>query len=61
MVSTVESDDKSHLVEIYDRISGKRFLIDTGSQFSIIPPTHKERNQKDKATVSLVAANGTAI
>ena len=61
-MSTVEHKFKSHLVEICDKISGKNFLIDTGSSFTIVPPTSKEKSRgKGKSTLSIVAANGTAI
>lgn len=45
---------------IYDKLSKKQFLIDTGSDLSILPPTDKDKIAKVNTT-SLYAANGTQI
>lgn len=50
----------SRRLHIYDRTSGFRFLIDTGSDVSIIPATAKDR-RKPPTSFRLHAANGTTI
>ena len=50
----------SRLFHITDRSTGTRFLIDTGAEVSVIPPTHAERkHQQDN--LSLQAVNNTSI
>ena len=55
----------SRLLYIYDQVSGRRFLIDTGAAASIYPATAAQRNaytsQSDQNQHRLVAANGTEI
>ena len=46
------------LLHIRDPISGAQFLIDTGAEVSIIPPTFKDRS-RPPTTTNLVAANGS--
>lgn len=46
---------------IYDKLSNNHFLIDTGSDLSIVPPTIKDKNQSSNNTIELYAANGTRI
>ena len=49
----------SCLLILQDRISGRRFLIDTGAEVSIIPPTAADR--KHKPDLGLRAVNGSSI
>ena len=50
----------SRLFFIKDRASGLRFLVDTGAEISVIPPSNTERkHRQDK--LSLQAANNTTI
>lgn len=49
----------SCLFYITDQLTGLRFLIDTGAEVSIIPPSHTERQCKQGMT--LRAANNTSI
>ncbi len=50
----------SRLFYIHDRLSGLRFLVDTGAQVSIIPPSPSERNRSQEHSY-LQAVNGTNI
>jgi cleavage and polyadenylation specificity factor subunit 1 len=45
-------------VFINDRRSGRLFLIDTGAEISVIPPTNTSWQH---SSVNLTAANGTRI
>ncbi|GFN88293.1 Gag-Pol polyprotein [Plakobranchus ocellatus] len=45
---------------ITDSITGRHFLVDTGAQVSVIPPTWRERHFGQRGQ-ALQAANGTAI
>ena len=51
--------NSSHLFHITDRRSGLRFLIDTGAQVSVIPPSPADRNTP--STLTLQAVNNTRI
>lgn len=44
---------------IRDRISGIRFLVDTGADVSVLPSVYQRR--KHKSNYTLYAANGSAI
>ncbi|KII63807.1 Retrovirus-related Pol polyprotein from transposon opus [Thelohanellus kitauei] len=48
------------LLFVWDRISGRRFLVDTGAEVSVIPATHRDR-QAGNHGPSLVAANDTPM
>ena len=50
----------SRLFSVSDRSSGFRFLVDTGSEVSVVPPTHIERKNRQD-TFSLQAVNNTSI
>ena len=50
----------SRLFFFTDRYTGLRFLVDTGAQVSVIPPTHKER-QHHRSDLTLRAVNNTPI
>lgn len=49
----------SRLFFVTDRASGTRFLVDTGAEVSVVPPTPEDR--RSKGTSALQAANGSAI
>ena len=51
--------NSSRLFHITDRHSGLRFLIDTGAQVSVIPPSPADRNTP--STLTLQAVNNTRI
>ena len=48
---------------IHDQISSQRFLVDTGADISVIPPTTQEKfsNNNQHNLVKLFAANGSEI
>ena len=50
---------KSILLHIKDSESGAQFLVDTGAEVSIIPPTANDRSRPTRT--NLVAANGSRI
>ena len=49
----------SHLLFLRDKISGRCFLIDTGAEVTIIPPTAADR--RHKPDLGLRAVNGSSI
>lgn len=56
----VRTATKSSRLIIFDRTANKRFLVDTGSDLSIIPATSKDR-KSSSSQWQLHAANGTVI
>lgn len=48
-------------LHIYDRKDHTKFLIDTGADLSVLPPTMAERRQTPNKQQRLFAANGTEI
>lgn len=56
----VGTESRSRRLIIFDRTANKRFLVDTGSDLSIIPATSKEK-QGSSTQWQLHAANGTVI
>ena len=50
---------RSRLMFVQDKHSNTRFLVDTGADVSVLPPTNSER--KHQAGISLQAANNTKI
>lgn len=50
----------SRLFYVHDRITGSRFLVDTGAQVSIIPPLRAERSHR-QGNFNLLAVNNTEI
>jgi len=54
------SQTLSHLLFLTDSNSGHRFLIDTGAEVSIIPPSPAERKNKQECS-GLRAINGSPI
>ncbi|XP_045101326.1 uncharacterized protein LOC123498228 [Portunus trituberculatus] len=51
---------QKHLLYISDRPSGRRFLIDTGAEVSVLPPSSKDV-RSGKRSGPLTAANGSII
>ena len=51
---------ESRLFMVTDRTSGVRFLVDTGAEVSIIPPS-RVSGPRRKSDTRLSAANGTSI
>lgn len=56
----VDGSTQSRRILLYDRTSNTRFLIDTGSDVSLIPATNRDR-MKGAAAFDLHAANGSRI
>lgn len=56
----VNASPESRRILLYDRTSNTRYLIDTGSDVSIIPATARDR-KKGATPFDLHAANGTKI
>ena len=50
---------RSRLMFVQDKHTNTRFLVDTGADVSVLPPTNSER--KHQAGISLQAANNTKI
>lgn len=48
-------------VTVHDRKSGRNFLVDTGADISVIPPTVGQKDTTTTTTPQLYAANGTPI
>ena len=53
------STSSSHLFFLSDRTTHTRFLVDTGSEVSVIPPSRTDQNSSD--TLTLTAVNNTPI
>ena len=47
------------LLHVQDAVSGTFFLVDTGAEVSIVPPTGSDRSQP--SSMNLIAANGSKI
>ena len=60
MVTSATGQTKGRLFHILDTISHCRFLIDTGAEISLIPPTSKHSAPQDHGFTPL-AANGASI
>ena len=58
-VNNLSTDSTSSLLLIYDDRSGKYFLVDTGSELSVIPPSRSDTRKT--CSRSLIAANGSPI
>ncbi|XP_064469558.1 uncharacterized protein LOC135384277 [Ornithodoros turicata] len=50
----------SHLFFITDRVAGHRFLVDTGAEVSLVPPTRADRVH-GKSSATLQAVNASSI
>lgn len=58
-MAQVAGQNHSHLLYVWDRASGHKFLVDTGAQISVFPASSQDRRMRDGEP--LVAANGTKI
>ena len=58
-VNNLSTDSNSSLLLVYDDRSGKYFLVDTGSELSVIPPSRSDTRKT--CSRSLIAANGSPI
>ena len=60
MATSVAGPTHSRLFYVTDKVTGTRFLVDTGSEVSVIPPSLSDRRHPpDKFT--LTAVNNTSI
>ena len=50
----------SRLFYIMDRSTGHRFLVDTGAEVSVLPPSRRELKHRDEGC-NLLAVNGSTI
>ncbi len=57
MATSVTGPLLSRLFYVTDKVTGTRFLVDTGSEVSVIPPSHSDRAHQ----VHLTAVNDTSI
>lgn len=46
---------------LFDKSTNQSYLVDTGSDISVLPPTPEDRQQNNSSVFNLVAANGTTI
>ena len=60
-ISSSTTPKESQLFYVTDKLTGTRFLIDTGAEVSIIPPTLAEKRRHSNARISLQAVNESAI
>ena len=59
--SLTGSDNHGRLFYVHDRITGTRFLVDTGAEVSVIPPTVSDKRCRSKSSVTLQAVNQSSI
>ena len=61
-IATMNATDRqaNHLFHIINKTSGVHFLVDTGAEVSVIPPSRTERKHSQQA-FTLQAVNNTAI
>ena len=60
MAASAPGLSQSHLFYITDRSNGLRFLIDTGAEVSVIPPSATDRNHR-QGSLTLQAVNNSPI
>lgn len=58
--ASVESPNSGRLFYVTERRTKVRFLIDTGAEVSVVPPTMEERRQRQESP-PLQAVNGSSI
>ena len=58
-MTTAHVDTKPSRLFIFDKVSGTKFLIDTGADVSVIP--HRGRKTVSPADIKIYAADGTHI
>ena len=59
-MAPVSGPNPSRRLFVRDKTSGQRFLVDTGAEVSVLPPTAKDRQHRNTA-LDLHAANNTTI
>ncbi|KAK3873158.1 hypothetical protein Pcinc_021809 [Petrolisthes cinctipes] len=59
-VVAAAAGQKHHLLYIWDRHSGRRFLVDTGAEVSVLPPSSTD-TRSSKNGPPLTATNGSNI
>ena len=59
-VAMAVGHNKTRLLYVWDRQSGRRFLVDTGAEVSVFPATWRDRSSHCQGT-KLTAANGSSI
>ena len=60
MATDVACPLPSRLFFITDRTTGNKFLVDTGAEVSVIPPSRAERQYR-RDSLTLQAANNTSV
>ena len=60
LVATNTGQQPSRLFYVTDKHSGYRYLVDTGAEVSVIPPSPTERKHRQERS-GLQAVNGTPI
>lgn len=60
MATSVPGQVPSRLFYVTDKATGLRFLVDTGAEVSVIPPSVSDRNNH-KSNLTLQAVNNTSI
>ena len=58
--ASVESPSSGRLFYVTERHTKVRFLIDTGAEVSVVPPTMEDRRQRQESP-PLQAVNGSSI
>ncbi len=59
-VAAAVGHNPTRLLYARDRLSGRRFLVDTGAEVSVFPATRSDRHSQPQGT-KLTAANGSSI
>ena len=60
MATSVPGQVPSRLFYVTDKATGLCFLVDTGAEVSVIPPSATDRNHR-KSNLTLQAVNNTSI
>ena len=55
------TDTNSRLFFVSDQKTGIRFLVDTGAEVSVLPPTAIDKHQPRSSSVNLQAVNKSSI
>lgn len=61
MASAVGSSSPQNSLSVHDKLSGRRFLVDTGAQVSVFPASESDRASVRAPKPALCAANGSKI
>lgn len=60
-VATSDTGQSNTRLFLFDKSTNLSFLVDTGADVSVLPPTAEERQQNEQTMFNLVAANGSPI